>query len=214
MSGTVEAVVDCLGGLQNNQIRVNVVHSGVGNISESDVQLAAACDGQVIGFNVRADKKVQADANRSGVRIRSYAVIYKLLEEVKDELSAMLPPIISTHVVGEASILQTFDIAVRGRETRPVAGCRVTNGVIQRNGVVRLVRNKETMWEGKKFLVFSGHAGIKTLLGQLDELRQVKKEISEAKKGLECGMSFEGYDDFKVGDVIQCIETVETRQQL
>lgn len=150
VSGTVEAVVDCLNGLQNKQIRVKVVESGVGNITESDVQLAAACEGHVIGFNVKADKKIQSEASKRGVGVRSYSVIYKLLEEVKDQLSDMLPPILSTQVVGEASILQIFDISIKGRETRAVAGCRVTNGTIQRNGRVRVVRDKKTVWEGKQ----------------------------------------------------------------
>ncbi|KAI8364457.1 translation initiation factor IF-2 [Choanephora cucurbitarum] len=197
VSGTVEAVVDCLAGLQNKQIRVKVVHSSVGNITEGDVQLAAACEGQVIGFNVRADKRIQAEAAKIGVPVKSYSIIYKLLEDVKDELSNMLPPIISTQVVGEAALLQVFDINTKGRETRPIAGCRVTNGSIQRNGRVRIVRDKETIWEG-----------------ELDTLRQVKKDITEAKKGLECGMSFEGFSDFKPGDVIQCVQTIETKQKL
>lgn len=149
VSGTVEAVVDCLAGLQNKQIRVKVIHSSVGNISEGDLQLAAACEGRVIGFNVKADKRILAEASKIGVPVKSYSIIYKLLEEVKDQLSDMLPPIITTQVVGEAALLQVFDINVKGRETRPVAGCRVTNGSIQKNGRVRVVRDKEIIWEGK-----------------------------------------------------------------
>ncbi|GAN02585.1 initiation factor 2 [Mucor ambiguus] len=197
VSGTVEAVVDCLAGLQNKQIRVKVIHSSVGNISESDVQLAAACDGQVIGFNVKADKRIQAEAAKIGVPVKSYSIIYKLLEEVKDQLSDMLPPILSTQVTGEAALLQVFDINTKGRETKPVAGCRVTNGVIHKNSRVRIVRNKETIWEG-----------------ELNALRQVKKDIQEAKKGLECGMSFEGFNDFQPGDIIQSVQTIETKQKL
>ncbi|KAI8147948.1 hypothetical protein BJV82DRAFT_594031 [Fennellomyces sp. T-0311] len=197
VSGTVEAVVDCLNGLRNKQIQVKVVESGVGNITEGDVQLAAACEGHVIGFNVKADKKIQAEASKRGVGVRSYSVIYKLLEEVKDQLGDMLPPIITTQVNGEASILQIFDISIKGRETRAVAGCRVTNGTIQRNGRVRILRDKNPIWEG-----------------ELDALRQVKKDITEAKKGLECGMSFAGFTDFKAGDVIQSIQTIETKQKL
>ncbi|KAF7723290.1 hypothetical protein EC973_002136 [Apophysomyces ossiformis] len=197
VSGTVEAVVDCLGGLQNKQIRVKVVQSGVGNITEGDVQLAVACEGHVIGFNVKADKKIKAEAARQGVQVRSYSVIYKLLEDVKEQLSDMLPPIVTTQVVGEASVLQLFDISVKGRETKTIAGCRVTNGSISRNGRVRIVRDKETIWEG-----------------ELDTLRQVKKDIMEAKKGLECGMAFNGYSGFQPGDVIQSIQTIETKQKL
>ncbi|KAI7888663.1 translation initiation factor IF-2 [Mucor mucedo] len=197
VSGTVEAVVDCLAGLQNKQIRVKVVHSSVGNISEGDVQLASACEGQVIGFNVKADKRIMAEASKIGVQVKSYSIIYKLLEEVKDTLSDMLPPIVTTQVVGEAALLQVFDINTKGRETRPVAGCRVTNGSISKNGRVRIVRNKETVWEG-----------------EISDLRQVKKEITEAKKGLECGMSFEGFTDFKAGDIIQSVQTIETKQKL
>ncbi|ORX62468.1 translation initiation factor IF-2 [Hesseltinella vesiculosa] len=197
VSGTVEAVVDSLSGLQNKQIRVKVVHSGVGQISDGDVQLAAACDGQVIGFNVKADKKVLSEAAKQAVAVKSYSVIYKLLDDVKEKLSDMLPPVVTTQVLGEASILQLFDITIKGKQTKPVAGCRVTNGIINRNGKVRVIRNKESIWEG-----------------QLDTLRQVKKDINEAKKGLECGMAFEGFTDFQPGDIIQQIQTIETRQKL
>lgn len=219
MSGTVEAVVDCLAGLQNKQIRVKVIHSSVGNISEGDVQLAAACDGQVIGFNVKADKRIQAEAAKIGVPVKSYSIIYKLLEEVKDQLSDMLPPILSTQVTGEAALLQVFDINTKGRETKPVAGCRVTNGVIHKNSRVRIVRNKETIWEGKIDIALcihgKPHHHIKfPFIGELNALRQVKKDIQEAKKGLECGMSFEGFNDFQPGDIIQSVQTIETKQKL
>ncbi|KAL1926545.1 hypothetical protein VTP01DRAFT_5666 [Rhizomucor pusillus] len=197
VSGTVEAVVDCLGGLMNKQIAVRVVDSGVGNITEGDIQRAAACEGHVIGFNVKADKKVQGEASKLGVQVRSYNVIYKLLEEVKDQLSDMLPPVVTTQVNGEATILQVFDIQKKGKETQPVAGCRVTNGTIMRNHPVRVLRDKKILWEGP-----------------LEALRQVKKDITEAKKGLECGMSFEGFKEFKAGDVIQSIQNIETKQRL
>ncbi|KAI8581200.1 hypothetical protein K450DRAFT_233592 [Umbelopsis ramanniana AG] len=193
VSGTVEAVVDCLNGLHTPEVRVKVVSSGVGNISESDIQLAAACEGHVIGFNVKADKRIQQQASISNVPVKSYNVIYKLLDDVKASLCDMLPPIISTQVNGEATVLQIFQITVKGRDTKPIAGCRITNGSVTRNGRVRVVRNKETIWEG-----------------ELDTLKQVKKDISEAKKGLECGMAFEGFTDFKEGDIIQSIQTIET----
>ncbi|KAJ2957298.1 hypothetical protein NQZ79_g6981 [Umbelopsis isabellina] len=197
VSGTVEAVVDCLNGLQTPEVRVKVVSSGVGNISESDVQLAAASEGHIIGFNVKADKRIQQEASMNNVSIKSYNIIYKLLDDVKSNLCEMLPPIVTTQVNGEATIQQVFQITVKGRETKPVAGCRITNGTVSRNGRVRVVRNRETVWEG-----------------DLETLKQVKKDISEAKKGLECGMSFEGFIDFKEGDVIQSIQTVETPRTL
>lgn len=181
----------------NKQIAVRVVDSGVGNITEGDIQRAAACEGHVIGFNVKADKKVQGEASKLGVQVRSYNVIYKLLEEVKDQLSDMLPPVVTTQVNGEATILQVFDIQKKGKETQPVAGCRVTNGTIMRNHPVRVLRDKKILWEGP-----------------LEALRQVKKDITEAKKGLECGMSFEGFKKFKAGDVIQSIQNIETKQRL
>lgn len=108
----------------------------------------------MIGFNVKADKKVLSEASRLGVPVKSYSIIYKLLEDVKDKLGDMLPPIITTQVVGEATILQVFDISIKGRETKPVAGCRVTNGSISRNGQVRIIRDKKTLWEGKKNFTF------------------------------------------------------------
>lgn len=149
VSGTVEAVVDCLNGLQTPEVRVKVVTSGVGNISESDVQLAAACEGHIIGFNVKADKRIQQQASMNNVPVKSYNIIYKLLDDVKASLCDMLPPIITTQVNGEATVLQVFQITVKGRETKPIAGCRITNGSVTRNGRVRVIRNRETVWEGK-----------------------------------------------------------------
>jgi translation initiation factor IF-2 len=152
VSGTVEAVVDCLNGLQTPEVRVKVVSSGVGNISESDVQLAAASEGHIIGFNVKADKRIQQEASMNNVSIKSYNIIYKLLDDVKSSLCDMLPPIITTQVNGEATIQQVFQITVKGRETKPIAGCRITNGTVSRNGRVRVVRNRETVWEGMSLL--------------------------------------------------------------
>ncbi|RUP45884.1 hypothetical protein BC936DRAFT_147621 [Jimgerdemannia flammicorona] len=189
VSGTVGTVIDCLNGLCTPEIKVKVVGSGVGNITDGDVQLAAACE----GFNVKTDRKIQHDASVARVPIKSYDVIYKLLDDIKLTLGEMLPPIVTTQVNGEATVLQIFQINTQGRETKAVAGCRVTNGSMTKIGRVRIIRDHKQIWEG-----------------ELETLRQVKKDIMEAKKGLECGMSFNDFYDFKEGDVIQSVVTVTT----
>ncbi|KAL1921616.1 uncharacterized protein VTP21DRAFT_11332 [Calcarisporiella thermophila] len=193
VSGTVEAVVDSLAGLQNKEVRVKVVSSGVGDITEGDVQLATACDGLIIGFNVKADKRTQQEARQQKVTIKSYSVIYKLLDDVKLALGALLPPTITTQVTGEATVLQIFQVSAKGKEQHAVAGCRVTNGAVSRTNSVRVLRDQAVIWEG-----------------ELSALKHHKKDVSEARKGTECGLSFEGFSGFREGDVIQSLLTVET----
>ncbi|RIA84033.1 hypothetical protein C1645_785046 [Glomus cerebriforme] len=197
VSGTSEAVVDALHGLGNKEVRVNVVDSGVGDITESDIHMANIAKAIVLGFNVKADKKVQLQARVDNVDMKFFKVIYHLLDEVKEQLSKLLPPILEKHVTGEATILQIFRINVKGKEFKSVAGCRVTNGAIFKNQKVRILRNNNQIWEGS-----------------LETLKQVKKDINEAKKGIECGISFEGFTDFEEGDFIQSIVVKEIPRSL
>ncbi|GBC41773.2 uncharacterized protein OCT59_018145 [Rhizophagus irregularis] len=197
VSGTSEAIIDALHGLGNKEVRVNIIDSGVGDITESDIHMANISKALVLGFNVKADKKVQLQARIDNVDMKFYEVIYHLLDEIKEQLSELLPPIVEKHVTGEATILQIFQINVKNKEFKPVAGCRVTNGSIFKNQKVRILRDNNQIWEGS-----------------LETLKQVKKDINEAKKGLECGISFEGFADFKEGDFIQSIVIKEIPRSL
>jgi translation initiation factor IF-2 len=197
VSGTVEAVVSSLQGLPSNKVRLNVIHSSVGAITESDVDLAAAAQGMLFGFNIKYDKRVQAHARASNVKIVTQTVIYRLIEEAKKQLVALLPKVYEPKVNGEARILQLFSINIKGRQYANVAGCRVTNGVIKRGEKVRVLRGQHTVFDG-----------------QLETLKNVKKDIDEAGKGLECGMSFIDFQDFQPDDIVQSYVMIEKEQTL
>ncbi|KAG0211316.1 hypothetical protein BGX28_008139 [Mortierella sp. GBA30] len=197
VSGTVEAVCDALAGLPANQVQVSVIQSGVGNITESDIQFASSCNAMVLGFNVKADKKLLQTARQLGVGLKSYNVIYKLLDDVKIEMATLLPKDIEIQVVGEAKVAQIFPIKMKGGQTQNVAGCRITNGGVNRKEDVRIVRDGEVVWSGR-----------------LSTLKRIKEDIQEAKKGTECGMEFEGFHAFKEGDVIQSIKKNEVLRKL
>ncbi|KAF9946744.1 hypothetical protein BGZ72_011166 [Mortierella alpina] len=197
VSGTVEAVCDALSGLPANQVHVSVIQSGVGNISESDIQFASSCNAMVLGFNVKADKKLLQSARQLGVKLKSYNVIYKLLDDVKVEMATLLPKDIEIQVVGEAKVAQIFPIKLKGGQMQNVAGCRITNGGVNRKEDVRIVRDGEVIWSGR-----------------LSTLKRIKEDIQEAKKGTECGMEFEGFQEFKEGDVIQSIKKNEVLRKL
>ncbi|KAI8054463.1 hypothetical protein BDF22DRAFT_679210 [Syncephalis plumigaleata] len=197
VSGTVEAVVSSLQGLPANKVRLNVIHAGVGAITDSDVDLAATAQGMIFGFNVKYDKRVQSHARASNVKIVTQTVIYRLIEEAKKQLIALLPKVYEPKVNGEARVLQLFSINTKGRQYASVAGCRVTNGVIKRGEKVRVLRGQDTVFDG-----------------QLETLKNVKKDIDEAGKGLECGMSFIGFQDFQPDDIVQSYVMVEKEQTL
>ncbi|KAF9106502.1 hypothetical protein BGX29_009314 [Mortierella sp. GBA35] len=197
VSGTVEAVCDAVSGLPANQVKVSVIQHGVGNIAESDIQFASSCNAMVLGFNVKADKKLMQTARQMGVNVKSYNVIYKLLDDVKIEMATLLPKDIEIQVAGEAKIAQIFPIKMKGGAVQNVAGCRITNGGVSRKEDVRIVRNGEVVWEGR-----------------LSTLKRIKEDIQEAKKGTECGMEFEGFQDFKEGDMIQSIKKIEVLRKL
>ncbi|CAG8484940.1 11319_t:CDS:10 [Dentiscutata erythropus] len=197
VSGSIEAIVDSLDSIGNEEVHVNVVDFGVGDISESDVQMAAAAQGAILGFNVKVEKRASSLAQAEHVEIMCYNIIYKLLDDIKNKLSKMLPPVLETVVSGEATVLQVFQINVKNREFRPVAGCRITNGSIFKNHKVRIIRNNKQIWEGS-----------------LESLKHLKQDVTEAKKGLECGISFDGFTDFKEGDLIQSIVVKEIPRTL
>jgi translation initiation factor IF-2 len=172
---------------------VKVLDSGVGAISESDVTLAKASNGFIIGFNVRANPQARERATRDGVDIRYYSIIYNIIDDVKQMLSGLLAPEMREKFLGYAQILQVFNITKVGK----VAGCKVTEGVVKRGAKVRLLRDDVVIHEGT-----------------LKTLKRVKDEVKEVREGFECGMAFENYDDIKDGDRIECFEIEEIARQL
>jgi translation initiation factor IF-2 len=191
VQGSVEAIVAALDKLGTDEVRARIVHAGVGGITESDVGLAATSGAVVLGFNVRANAQAREASEREGVEIRYYAVIYDLVDEVKQAMSGMLAPTRRETFLGNAEILEVFTISKVGK----VAGCRVTEGKVERGAQVRLIRDNVVVHEGK-----------------LSTLKRFKDEVKEVTAGQECGMAFENYQDMRQGDVIECF-TVEHVQR-
>jgi translation initiation factor IF-2 len=192
VQGSVEAITQSLEKLSTDEVRARVVLGAAGGISESDVQLALASGSPIIAFNVRGNKQALALAEREGVEIRYYSVIYDLINDVKDTLSGMLAPERRETFLGYASILQVFQISKVGK----VAGCRVTEGVVRRGSGVRLLRDNVVIHEGT-----------------LSTLKRFKDEVPEVKQGFECGMAFQNYQDIREGDQIECfqVELIQRR---
>jgi len=188
--GSIEAIAASLKKMveENEDIEVKVLHSGVGGITESDVTLAKASGGLIIGFNVRAGAQARDMAQREGIEIRYYNVIYDVIDDAKSILTGMLSPSQREEYIGQAEIREVFNITKVGK----VAGCMVTSGVVKRGAGVRLLRDDVVVHEGT-----------------LKTLKRHKDEVKEVKEGMECGMAFENYDDIKAGDLIECYETIE-----
>ena len=184
VGGSVEAIASSLQAMGNEEVRARIIHQGVGGITESDVLLAKGSGAPIIGFNVRASKQARDLAEREGVEIRYYAIIYDLLDDIRGVLSGMLAPMQREDFLGNATVLEVFDITKAGR----VAGCRVTEGVVRRGARVRIVREDVVVLE----------------LGVLQTLKRFKDDVAEVGNGVECGMRFEGFQDIKVGDTIEC----------
>ncbi|TKY86054.1 hypothetical protein EX895_004879 [Sporisorium graminicola] len=201
-SGTVEAVVGAISSIGNAEAGVKIVSASVGEPSESDVAKAAALSATIIGFNVTPSKSVLQSAARAQpnpVPVIVSDVIYRLMETVSSHVSALLPPLTEARVHGEASVSQIFEINIKGKTFKKIAGCRVTNGTIAKSNLVRVLRGE------KRAEVFRG---------KLDEFKHLKKDVSEMRKGTECGMSFEGWQDLKEGDVVQSFSEVEVARSL
>jgi translation initiation factor IF-2 len=183
VQGSVEAIIATLDKLGTDEVTARIVHAGVGGISESDVSLAETSGAVVIGFNVRAYKEAAEAADRAGIEIRYYNIIYNLVDDVKGAMSGLLSPTLREDMLGNAEILEIFDISKIGK----IAGCRVTDGRVERGANVRLIRDKVVIHEGK-----------------LGTLKRFKDEVKEVVVGQECGMNFENYHDMRAGDVIEC----------
>jgi len=193
VQGSVEAITAAVEKLGNDEVTARVIHGGVGGITESDVTLAEASKAVILGFNVRAHKEARDLAEQVGLEIRYYNIIYNLVDDVKAALSGMLPPTLRETMLGNAQILEIFHISKVGN----VAGCRVTDGVVQRGAHVRLIRDNVVVHEGR-----------------LSTLKRFKDEVAQVQAGQECGMAFENYQDMRAGDVIECYSVEEIRRTL
>ncbi|TDG25782.1 translation initiation factor IF-2, partial [Paracraurococcus ruber] len=186
VQGSAEAIGVVLGRLGNEEVRVRVLHSAVGQITESDIQLAKASNAVIVAFNVRATTQAREMAQRDGVDIRYYSIIYEVSDDIEKMFKSKLAPVARENFLGYAQILQVFEVKRVGN----VAGCRVTEGVVKRGCGVRLLRD-----------------GVVIHQGELSTLRRFKDDVKEVTNGYECGMSFANYNDIRVGDQIECYET-------
>ena len=193
VDGSIEALSDSLIKLSTEEVQVNVIHKGVGAISESDVTLAAASDAIIIGFQVRPSAAARREAEKEGVEIRLYSVIYKAIEEVTDAMEGMLSPDIKEEVIGMAEVLQTYHISKVGT----IAGAIVRDGKLKSRCKIRLIRD-----------------GIVKYTGELGSLKRFKDDAKEVLTGYDCGLSIQGYNDLKEGDMIEAYEEVEVKKTL
>ena len=193
VKGSVEAISAALEKLGNDEVGARIVHAGVGGITESDVTLSTASNAVIIGFNVRANSQAREAAAAEGIEIRYYSIIYDLVDDVKAAMSGMLAPELKEKFLGNAKILEVFNISKVGK----IAGCLVTEGKVERGASVRLIRDDVVIHEGS-----------------LSTLKRFKDEVKEVQSGQECGMGFENYHDLREGDVIECFHVEEIERSL
>ncbi len=193
VQGSLEAIIGALEKVGNEEVSARIIHAGVGGVTESDVSLAEASEAAIIGFNVRANAQARSAAERAGIEIRYYNIIYNLVDDVKAAMSGLLAPERRETFLGNAEILEIFNISKIGK----VAGCRVVEGVVERGASVRLIRDNVVIHEGK-----------------LGTLKRFKDDVKEVHAGQECGMNFENYQDMRSGDVIECFRVEEVARTL
>ena len=193
VDGSIEALSDSLIRLSTEEIQVNVIHKGVGQISESDVVLASASSAIILGFQVRPSQAARRLADREGVEIRTYSIIYDTIEDIKSAMEGMLSPEIKENVVANLEVQQTFKITKVGT----IAGCMVVEGKIKRNNKIRLIRD-----------------GIVKYQGELGSLKRYKDDAKEVVMGQDCGLNIDGYNDIMVGDIIEAYEEIEIKKTL
>jgi translation initiation factor IF-2 len=193
VGGSAEAIAQAIAKLATDEVRARVVHAGVGGITESDVSLAHSSGAPILAFNVRANKQAREAAERQGIEIRYYSIIYDLVDDVKSVLSGMLAPERRETFLGYAKVLQVFDVSKVGK----VAGCLVTEGRVERGSGVRLLRDNVVIHAGK-----------------LSTLKRFKDEVSEVQSGMECGMAFENYQDIRENDQIECFRVEHITRKL
>ncbi|MBX3581718.1 MAG: translation initiation factor IF-2 [Rhizobiaceae bacterium] len=193
VQGSIEAIAAAIDKLGTDEVRARIVHSGVGAITETDISLAETSGAAIIGFNVRANPQARTAAENAGIEIRYYNIIYNLVDDVKDAMSGLLSPERRETFLGNAEILEVFDITKVGK----IAGCRVTEGRVERGAGVRLIRDNVVIHEGT-----------------LKTLKRFKDEVSEVPVGQECGMAFQNYENIQVGDVIECFRVEMVTRKL
>ncbi|MBC7954217.1 MAG: translation initiation factor IF-2 [Rhodospirillaceae bacterium] len=188
VQGSIEAIIGSVEKIGNDDVKVRVLHAAVGPVSESDITLAKASGGLLIGFNVRANPQAREMARRDGVDIRYYSIIYDVTDDIRTMLSGMLAPTLKENFLGYAQIREVFNITKHGK----VAGCMITEGIVKRGAGVRLLRDNVVIHQGS-----------------LAQLKRFKDDVKEVREGYECGMSFTNYEDIRVGDMIECFEVEE-----
>lgn len=193
VDGSIEALSDSLQKLSTEKVQVNIIHKAVGQVSESDILLASASSAIIIGFQVRPSGAARRLAEKEGVQIKLYSVIYKAIEEMKDAMEGLLSAKIEENIVGSAEIRETFKISKVGT----IAGCFVIDGNIKRNNKVRVIRE-----------------GVVVYTGTLGSLKRFKDDVKEVARGFECGLNVDRFNDIKVGDVVEAYEEVEVKQTL
>jgi len=193
VQGSLEAFHSSLMKMSTDLVTINIVHEGVGRISESDVMLASASNAIIVGFNVRPDSNAKKIAENEGVQVRLYQVIYDMLDDVKAAMEGMLEPELREHTLGTAEIREIFRVPKVGN----IAGCRVTDGLLRRSAKIRLIRDGVVFWNG-----------------ELSSLKHFKDDVREIKAGNECGLSFEKFQDFRIGDVVEAYEILKEKKTL
>ncbi len=191
--GTMEAICEASQKLSTDRVKLSVIHSGVGAITESDVMLASASNASVLGFHIRPEPAARKAAEREGVDIRTFDVVYELLDDVTALMSGLLPPKMIETVLGHAEVRQLFQLPRRGT----VAGCLVADGVISRSGQLRVIRDSIPIYSGP-----------------VDSLRHFKDDVREVRQGMECGVRVANFDDYKVGDVLESFQVEEQADTL
>jgi translation initiation factor IF-2 len=189
--GSVEAAISELSKIQHPEVRVTVIHQGVGGITENDIMLASASNAMVVGFNVRPNAEARQLADREGVEIRTYRVIYQLTDDIEQALIGMLKPVRTEETIGEVEVRQLFRVSRLGT----IAGSYVTNGTVRRNASVRVVRDGTVIYETR-----------------IAQLKRFKDDVREVEEGFECGILLEGFNDVKEGDVLEIYETREVER--
>jgi len=190
--GSLEALTASLGQIQSNKIDLEMIHSGVGPISESDILLASASNAVVVGFNVKVESNAVGDAKREGVQVKLYSIIYELIDQIKEAMAGLLDPEHRETVIGHAEVKQVFQLS-RGI----VAGCLVTDGRISRTSRARVLRRRQPVYDG----------GLSTL-------RRFQDDVKEVRVGLECGIKLGDFNEYQVGDVIECYQLEQVAQKL
>lgn len=203
VSGSVEAIVDAIKDIGNEEVKLNILYSDVGTPTDSDLERAEISSAIILGFNIKLTKDIDNKASKNKIPIKLHNVIYHLIKDVEEELSSKLKPKIELKVRGETEIKEIFEIKGKRKKTFKIAGCKVISGTLERSSQVRVLRGKNDESEGEEIY-----------RGKLDTLKHLKDEVVEVKKGKECGVAFDGWSDFKPGDTIQVYEEEEIKRYL